>query len=189
MEPPNTQTLRPLERAIVRYLDGELDEPARLALAERLKWDESARRMLRDYAAVDRLSTEALLAALDAPAVGGARPAAQPRGLAILRPAIALAAAAVLAAMVWPMLAPQTPPGRIEPGGTPVDPAPVTSGMWAPQPGEELRLGPPEDFGGGRGQRQVDRQVYGVFDQKENRFYVLEVDRVQTQVRQASWDY
>jgi len=179
---------RQLERDLVRYLDGELDEPARLALAERLKRDESARRMLRDYAAVDRLASEALLAALDAPAAAGgdARPAAPPRVLAIFRPAIALAAVAVLAMMVWPMLNPQTPPGQVE---TPVTSTPVPGGMLTPLPGPESRLSQPEDFGGGRGQRQVDRQLYGVFDEKEKRFYVLEVDRVQTQVQQASWDF
>ncbi len=190
MQPPERQ----LERDIVRYLDGELGEAERRELVDRLRRDAAARRMLEQYATVDRLAGEALLARLDRPRAGSARAAwARPRMIyRLLGPAAAVAAVVMLAVLIRPNLK----DGHGPIGGD----GPMTSTRQAGQPTEaqlwdfpsrplDVRLGPPADFKGGLGQRRVNRHVFGVLDEKANEVYVLEVDQIQTQARRAEWDF
>ncbi len=182
---------------MVRYLDGELGEAERRELVDRLRRDAAARRLLEQYATVDRLAGEALLDLLDRPR---AKPAparaawAGPRLVhRLLGPAAAVAAIVVLAVLIRPNL--KDGPGPLGSDG------PMASSRQAGQPAEasqlwdfpsrplDVRLGPPADFKGGLGQRQVDRHVFGVLDEKANEVYVLEVDQIQTQARRAEWDF
>ena len=192
MQPPERQ----LERDIVRYLDGELGEAERRELVDRLRRDAAARRMLEQYATVDRLAGEALLDLLDRPR---AKPAPARAAWArsrmiyrLLRPAAAVAAVVVLAVLIRPNL--KDGPAPI--GGD----GPMAASRQAGQPAEaqlwdfpsrplDVRLGPPADFKGGLGQRQVNRHVFGVLDEKASEVYVLEVDQIQTQARRAEWDF
>lgn len=188
MQPPERQ----LERDIVRYLDGELDEARRRELVERLRRDAAARRLLEQYATVDRLAGEALLERLDRPhGLAVRRPARRRAGIGVLRllgPAAAVAAVIALAVLLRPT-GPDGTNGVVNlPGGK--HPGVSAAGMDAfPSRPLEVLLGPPQRYDGSPGLRQVERQVFGVLDEKSNEVYVLEVDRVQTQVQQAEWDF
>ncbi|MFB3893732.1 MAG: hypothetical protein ACE15C_17095 [Phycisphaerae bacterium] len=109
-----------LERRIVRRIDGELNRFEEAALERDLLRDPDARRLMEQYAWADRQAADALTALLDQASdhrQDAVRPAASAgmhwrRGLAW---AAAVAAAVVLAAVIWDRMTPSDRPEVVNP--------------------------------------------------------------------------
>lgn len=202
-----------LERKIVRSLDGELDAAEQAELDRELLRNSQARRVMEAHAANDALAAEAIRGLLARNEGAGTVTAQQdfraaPRAAAGLRTSRArrgalAAAAAILAALgVWTTCRlafwqKGPAPDVVTVGGYEELP-----GLANTQPGSHSRpSGPAERLmlfdmperlplleGPHRGERIIDRRFFGIFDEEENKLYLLQLDRVQTKVRAVAAD-
>ena len=196
-----------LESLISRSLDGELTASEQAEVDRLVLADPSARRLLEEYrrlcARAAAALTETLAAPTAAPGVSWL-PAGGARGW--LGPLSAVAAAALLAAGAWLAVRYLPGPGTAPSDKTPrIDRVAAVRGTSGPAGGA---CGRPADAAGAegtplmfdvpdpspmfdrahRGERFIDRQFFGGFDEARREFYMMELDRVRTRVDTISLD-
>jgi len=196
-----------LTSLISRHLDGDLTASEQAELDRIVLADPSAGRVLEEYRRLDAQAAAALNEAFGSPGAGWVPVGASAgRARGWLGPVSAAAAALLLAAGVWmavrywPGSAPE-PPDR----AGPVKPIVVAAGTAAPA-GDAIK-GPADAAGGEgvplmsdvpdpspmfdgaqRGDRFIDRQFFGGFDEAGREYYLMELDRVRTRVETISLD-
>jgi len=172
----NDESHDEIEVKINRLLDGELAGAERAELERELLCNPDAHAMLRDYTALDEQVREAMDAAL-APSPSQAPPARRALWPAV---AAAVAAAAVLAVVLWSTFQHRPGPPDRNIVKTPDNPAPTTAAVelitdqFVPTPPAETFVRPV---------RRVDRFPVGLFDAESGQFRVIQVDREQTRMQ------
>ncbi len=190
------------ERRLNRYLDRALEGEELAAFEKELDEREDLRRLVREYAAIDRSAARALRRAL-APPSGGEGPASgEVRGRPAARPRVLAAAALALIALgVWTALYDFRPAVR---GTAPAADAENSQAVRVP-PGEdafntkEWLDGPlvdravpavylPAVSGPSQGEYLEESDLITVFDSEKKQFYVLELRHARTLIQPARVD-
>ena len=166
-----------IERLIVRQLDGELTPAEQEELNQVLLRSAEARRMLSEYGENDQRAGGLIGAVAEGrwPAEASPMPEARPRRVRFWGTMVTgLAAAAVIAFVV-------TSPRQTDaPGtGTEFPPIPSAAPVAPPNVGAGDLVYTSGDVPH-RGERWVDRDYIGVFDESRNTLYMIEVDRTRT---------
>ncbi len=166
-----------IERLIVRQLDGEITPDEQEELNQVLLRSADARRMLSEYRENDQRAGEVIGAVAEGrwPAESPRSPRRRARRIRFW-PAMAtgLAAAAVIALVVTSPRQTDAPTTGTEfppiPSLAPVAPPNVETGDLLYTSGEVPH----------HGERWVDRDYIGVFDESRDTLYMIEVDRTRT---------
>lgn len=185
-----TEPIEPeLEARIVASLDGRLSSAQQAELDRHILREPAARAVMERYRDVDRRAA----AALDA-AVGGMHLAVGARGESAarwLRGGLMAAAAALLGVGLWVALQPgwTDPSRRVTVSDPTTRPpsrglkiaAPKAATVWVHDTAEAApMIDVPR-----RGDRVIDRQYFGAFDEDKREFYLWQVDRVRTRVERV----
>jgi hypothetical protein len=166
-----------ITRLIVGKLDGELTPAEEHEVNQVLLHSAEARRMLSDFQEIDRLVLQVLGPVVEGrrPAVGPPREVRSGRRLVLWGGTIGTLAAAATIAIVVGLLWNVIQPGK---SGPTQKSAPVgISGRSYNQPDYQLFTG--TDLPN-RGERKVDRDCIGVFDEAQGTLYIMELNRTRT---------